>query len=397
MTKYPEHRRLAVFSQFFPPVRNGNAISLGNFLQYLDPNKIIGFTRKHHLYHKNDPTAALGCKVVDIEPKMPVMLEKSLIRLGSVSSAKIPFLPYSASKAVWHAKNFGAEAVLATFGHYYFTTAYAVSKILDIDLYLLVFDPLDFGLDSFSISSLFYSKTMQMVVDHARSVMAFNKCLAEDIYQRFGKSCEIVPQIADPELIAEYEERPLNEPMRLVFTGMVNHAHIDALRFLLRTMEKYDYPAEVWIYTTLNEEFFHRHGIPTNKVRLSLVPKSEVSNVQRNADVLLLFSSFEYPQSWEPVIRTMYPTKVVEYYSAARPILLVGNPKACITRYAREYESMVVIDEPDERLLLDTLDRLRTSKKLVKDVISKARKALYDLHHPNVVLPRFLEIINGKI
>jgi glycosyltransferase involved in cell wall biosynthesis len=93
--------------------------------------------------------------------------------------------------------------------------------------------------------------------------------------------------------------------------------------------------------------------------------------LQKEADLLYLPLAFETP--WPDEIRTVFPTKAVEYLVSGTPILLHG-PADCFTvKDAREQGWAHVIDTKDPEALREGIRRLVVDRSLREKLVENAR------------------------
>ena len=95
--------------------------------------------------------------------------------------------------------------------------------------------------------------------------------------------------------------------------------------------------------------------------------------LQKEADLLYLPLAFETP--WQDEIRTVFPTKAVEYMVSGTPILLHGPADSFTVKDAREHGWALVVDTKDPEALWDGIRRLLADRPLREKLVENARAA----------------------
>jgi len=113
-------------------------------------------------------------------------------------------------------------------------------------------------------------------------------------------------------------------------------------------------------------------GIVGPSVQCRFAPKKDVMAAQRGSDILVLALAFESTNPSE--IRTVFPTKLLEYFTCGRPILVHAPADSWAARSARMHGWGYVVDQPDPFLLAQAIDTLLDDQQLSQKLVSCARK-----------------------
>jgi glycosyltransferase involved in cell wall biosynthesis len=89
----------------------------------------------------------------------------------------------------------------------------------------------------------------------------------------------------------------------------------------------------------------------------------------------MLYLPLAFDTPWKDEIRTVYPTKAVEYLVSGTPILLHAPADSYTAQEARELGWALVVDRPDTPALQDAIRRLAEDGALRESLVSAARKA----------------------
>ncbi len=130
------------------------------------------------------------------------------------------------------------------------------------------------------------------------------------------------------------------------------------------------------VYTPRSVEALAKAGVPLTRVDVKFGTKPEVMRAQRDAAVLCLPLAFDSSSPTE--IRTVFPTKLLEYFVSGRPILVHAPPDSWASQAARRDGWAEVVDQPDPvllaqkvRALLEDRDRQQA---LVRAAFAEARR-----------------------
>lgn len=181
-----------------------------------------------------------------------------------------------------------------------------------------------------------------------------------------------------------YEEKPLNTPIKMVYTGKLIIGRWISLAKIAETLgdiNKNGTKIELDIYTTdvltaEQEKALNRNGCSV-KGALTL---DEVQEVQKQADILVFVESLE--EEFKYTARLSFSTKITDYLKSGKCIFAVGDKEIAPIDYFNRYDSAITAtsyEEIGEKL-----------KILVDDVnlISEYSKKAYDCgkEHHNIEL-----------
>jgi glycosyltransferase involved in cell wall biosynthesis len=207
----------------------------------------------------------------------------------------------------------------------------------------------------------------------AAAVIAPNEVLAEDFGRRTGAPVSIVRNPAADEAFGpDTSQRPLGDPVRLVYTGAVYHAQFDAIRNLSAALRDVEFGARLDVYTGQNPSMLS--GTDPRFVRTHAhVEGGEVFRLQQAADVLFLPLGFT--TGVPELIRSAAPGKTAEYLASGRPILVHAPADSFVARFFREHDCGVVVDTPEPARLAGALARLRDDRSLRSRIVANAQRA----------------------
>ncbi|MBA4365789.1 MAG: hypothetical protein C0398_07335 [Coprothermobacter sp.] len=156
-------------------------------------------------------------------------------------------------------------------------------------------------------------------------------------------------------------------PMVVLYTGGVYWAQLDAILDLIAAVRDM-VDIEFHIYSRQSQGQLAVMGVTGNNVVVHQgLPEDEVRDRQATADVLYLPMSFG--KKGRLIIATAQPAKSVEYMASGVPVLVHAPAYAFATRYAREHDIAIVVDQPGP----DELTRVLMA--LISDRTDAQRKA----------------------
>jgi len=179
---------------------------------------------------------------------------------------------------------------------------------------------------------------------------------------------EPIPQFDQPP--------PVGVPLRLVFCGNLVSCKDAAARLAEAIARSPD--ASLSILSGDDPAVLRMYGLLRPGTACQTVSRDEVPERLRQADVVLLPHSFEYPEAARNEFRTIFPTKTIEYLISGRPILAHSPADAFLTKFLVKNECALVVDRPDVGALCEAIERLRCDAvlrgRLVRNALRTARQ-----------------------
>lgn len=180
---------------------------------------------------------------------------------------------------------------------------------------------------------------------------------------------EPIPAFREPEVSAE--------PV-LAFSGNVNASCLEAARRLFAAVGQMP-GVRVQFFTGASERELVANGVWTANARRTCLPRPALPAALAACDVMLLphgFSGGYHPVEYE----TIFPTKTIEYLISGRPILAHSPPGVFLTRFLREHDCALVVDEPDPAAVRVGLNRLFQDAHLRARLVRNSLKAAEQFH-----------------
>ncbi len=121
---------------------------------------------------------------------------------------------------------------------------------------------------------------------------------------------------------------------------------------------------------TLNPSCCAALGISGPKISFRRASKTEVMKAQRESAILFMPLAFDSSNPTE--IRTVFPTKLLEYFVSGRPILVHAPSDSWVSRAAKKDGWGVVVDQPSPQALAKAIDDLFQDEQKQRAVVEAA-------------------------
>lgn len=162
-------------------------------------------------------------------------------------------------------------------------------------------------------------------------------------------------------------------PLRLTICGNINEACKDAA---LRVGEavSLSHDTHLTLLTGIPQSYLAEIGLLRDGVAYETVSRDEVLNKLSQADIVVLPHGFTGGYS-EEEYRTIFPTRTVEYLISGRPILAHSPPDSFLTRFLKENECALVVDNPSVSEVVKAIALLRSDAALRSKLTRNALRA----------------------
>lgn len=329
--------RTAFVTPVAPPHDSGQGIVLGRLLEGFDPDS-------YALVTSMLPSEETPGLPVPAGPRLRVRREPARLN---------PWLALllRTRRITWAIRRSRARAVVGCSGRLLeLPAAWLAARLLGLPFHAWLMD--DWLLQSLLDPNHRVADALERrIVRSARTVLVPNPALGEELRRRHPG----LPVVCVPN--PWYDGPPASgdgAAHRLVFTGQVYAAQLDAVQNTLQALDLLDRPG-------LRLDVFSGYTTPgaLGGPRVALHPHQSFARIARlhaEADVLLLPLAFRSP--YPELIRTSCPTKLSDYLRSGRPILVHAPADSFLVRFCREHECALVVDRPDPAAVAEALQRL---------------------------------------
>jgi len=238
------------------------------------------------------------------------------------------------------------------------------------------------------ISRFVLRRHVKFIVDNSDKLLVIAPKQKEEYDRIFGVDSEILTKGIDFSQIP-FEEKPLNKPIKMVYTGKLIIGRWLSLAAIAKTLgeiNKDGIKAELDIYTTdtltPEQEKALNFGGCLVKGALKL---DEVQEVQKNADILVFVESLE--NKYKNIARLSFSTKITDYLKNGKCIFAIGDKDIAPIDYFNRYDSAVTASDYNE--IADKLEWLIKNPEKISEYSKKA----YDCgkeHHDTALMDKVL-------
>jgi glycosyltransferase involved in cell wall biosynthesis len=277
--------------------------------------------------------------------------------------------------------------------------AYLIHRITRLPIHMYVMDDPAGTRRALGHQPIMYSLFMPRLVRACRRVWGVSNGMCEYFEKTYGPKCLLLLPLLDLQNF-QYKSsgsaRRTDGKFHVVFTGSIYSAQLDAVRRLVRVLEKdinhegdWGKAMRLTLYTSVPAETLERLGLMGKNVRRDEVKHDDISKAMAGADTAFLPLSFD--PNMRHVVETSFPSKIAEYLAAGVPILAHAPPYSTVARYCREYDCGLLVDEPNDASLRSALLRLATDAGLREGLSAKSLEAARKNHDASRIVPMFLE------
>jgi glycosyltransferase involved in cell wall biosynthesis len=229
-------------------------------------------------------------------------------------------------------------------------------------------------------------------------VIVPNEALQVEYRRRYGIEAVVVRNPTDDAIEPDDEAHPWparSDEIRIVYTGAIYDAHLDAFRNLIAALRRLAQPGiRLHIYSHFVAPGVRAEGLTGPVVFHPPVPLHESLQVQRQADVLFLPLAFHSP--YPEIVRTSAPGKMGELLASGRPVLVHAPANSFVSEYCRAHDCAQVSDRDDPAALAAAVRRLLTDAALRARLTRHAKRYAQQDFSRRVSQQRFLEAVLGR-
>ena len=145
----------------------------------------------------------------------------------------------------------------------------------------------------------------------------------------------------------EFEDKPLSQPIRMVYTGNMLIGRSASLVEISKVLAKINLDKErvvLDIYSATAVDERSLHWLDSNGCHFhGSVPKSEVDRLQQAADIVVFVESLEKKHRMDA--RLSFSTKLTDYFKNGKCIFAIGDAKIAPIMYLKENDCAVIANE----------------------------------------------------
>lgn len=245
-----------------------------------------------------------------------------------------------------------------------------------------------------SLFTRFWLRTQEKkLFKNAEKIMVIAPKQKEEYDRLFNTNSVILTKGIDFSVIP-YEEKPLNKPIKMVYTGKLiigRWLSLAKIAEALGEINKDETKVELDIYTTdtLTEEQktkLNRNGCSV-KGALTL---DEVQAVQKQADILIFVESLE--KKFRYTARLSFSTKITDYLKNGKCIFAIGDEDISPIDYFKRYDSAITATSYEQ--ISEKLKKIVDNTELISEYSKKAYECGKENHNAELMNKRLVDTIN---
>jgi glycosyltransferase involved in cell wall biosynthesis len=364
---------LLICARSFPPRLGGSAILSRNLWGAWDASDLVVLTEGGSGLPIDPSTALPDVRRVEL----PLWLERWLsvrafcepLRLFAVRRALVGLAHEVRPRAIW--ANWPSTGFLLG--------AWLAARELRVPLYVHMHDTWGESLTGLPVTLNRLAPRLfeRRILREARRVFAITEDAAEHFRGKHGCAVSVLRHcIPDEDAAAAARVGEQEVERKIHFAGGIYPVmNQDAVVNLVRALALCSSGVTLDGYTFCADGLAEV-GIGGPRVSLCYAPKAEVMAAQRRAALLFLPLAFRSTNPSE--IRTVFPTKLLEYWVSGRPILVHAPADSWVSRSARAEGWAEVVDVPDATVLAGAVDALLADSVRQASLVRAALKAAQD-------------------
>lgn len=371
--------KFALLSEVIPPSWSGQAVLIRRLVAGLDPSEFCLLTSDQGDYGGayTEPLAARcyrlpRARIGYIRRKRSKLLfgASALVGAGTAIALRALYVARAARRE-------RCDALIAFTGDFHdLPGAFFASRLLRIPLYIYMCDYYSQRELYEPARRVLAGPLERVIVPRATRVICGTETLADALRDRYGIDPAVIHHPADLSLYDTADRSravPTTRELRIVYTGTIYHAQLDAVLNLVAALDLLDErPAALHVYGGQTEADLQARGLTRRLAVHTHAPATAIATIQQAADVLFLPLAFQsqYPE----VIRTSAPMKFGEYLAAGGPILAHAPPGSFVAEYCRRYDCAAVVDESDPARLAHVIEVLASDAVRRGQLVANARE-----------------------
>ncbi|MFM6173234.1 MAG: glycosyltransferase [Sphaerospermopsis kisseleviana] len=228
-------------------------------------------------------------------------------------------------------EKFSPQAVLTVGVSATWVSADALARRLGIPLHLIIHD--DHHYADFWCRPLkpFGEKLFGQTYRRAASRLCVSRPMEREYERRFGVAGDVLLPSRDAQAVVFDKPRAIAsgvaKPAKIFYAGSITRQGFREVDAIAGALRKKGHRLILYSGTKPSDGF-----TPQHMERREPVPAAElVQRLHEEADLLLLYTDFS--SAMRGIVKTLFPSKLVDYTAAAVPIMVVAPDYACIVDY----------------------------------------------------------------
>ena len=344
-----------VVDTFFAPLVGGSEVLLANLLSCY-PGEVFAAVQQHNLSNE-DPGFQPPCPV----QRMWVPWERVSNRLFS----RFRYKPVS----MWAYRRFLRRQVrrhkptvmmAAVTSWSMFVPAFQVAQEAGIPFYAHMHDLWQENWPAESEPYRLASQWEEVILTQSRRVLCMTSVQAEHYHVKYGIQCQLLPHTVPPAALAAapggITAPTLPQPTVLVVSGLNYAMNEDAMRALAKAAELLPEGVQVLALSRSGQAAWAAAGAASPRLAIRAASREEVAKLVSACHILVAPLSHKNCSLEE--VRTVFSTKLLEYFVSGRPILVFAPADSFHARSAREGQWGLVVERDEPRAIAEGIRKL---------------------------------------
>ena len=367
----PRNRRVLFITSYAPHGSGGSPNMLHNLLKYVPASSMAFLTTSRNLDPPINEPLRCPCYYYDSPPASLRLLEtkagpatlRRLYRIldaklsGGLSIARQIVRIFDAGSSLLQQQGFDALVLTSDSGQS-LIAGHLLSRKMHIPYSVILFDPYrgnEFGWFLDLVALLFEKRLLR----GASKVIICGEKLLNVLERRVPREYVYLPNSVDIPLDPPHFDQTGSDTFKILYAGAVYWAQIDTIRSLVAATK--DVPGIDFLICTPQKSLV-APGLEGAHVRQGFLPKKDLLRLQTEVDLLYLPLSFV--RKYEKIVKLATASKLYEYMTSGRPILVHAPDYAFVTKYARERHFAHVITDTNPEVIRTGLLVLRRDREL---------------------------------
>jgi glycosyltransferase involved in cell wall biosynthesis len=198
------------------------------------------------------------------------------------------------------------------------------------------------------------------------------------------------PDLLCTPLVHSFNEPPsdhvvlpaIHQPLRLALSGNFNSTNTDATSRLAQAIKELP-EAHLTLYTSTARSELEQIGLAGQQFTTTIVSRDTLLKELEKSDILLLPHGF-YGSTVDEEIRTIFPTRTIEYLISGRPILAHLPTSTFLYKFLHKHNCALLVTEPDIGAIKIAINRLQNEKALRERLVRNALRTAKQFQSPVV-------------
>lgn len=362
-------KTLALVARSFPPQVSGSAVLLANLLaSYKQPVFVLAGYAPLAI---SDASFARPVETIDL--CLPHSVPRALMACFRLAPDFASWL--LSVEIIRRLKVRSADVLMASCpAAEYAVAAYIAARCLRIPFYLHMHDLWQENLKLGNLLYRFSSKWEPRLIQDSTRLLCMTEEMQAHYGARYGVHGELMAHTVAAKAIEDLpsgmKPADLLNP-RIVFVGNISEQmNTDALRQFSCAADLLPDNYRTQVYTPASLECLWGLGICSRRLEVTYARREQIAEIQSRAAVLVALLSHKRCSAAE--VRTVFSTKLLEYFTSGRPILVFAPADSHHARSAAELGWGHVVTEDDPKLLARAIVRLVEDTGLAAKCVSNA-------------------------